>query len=351
MQCLGALLPWNWQAAYHVVHDSGLAVSNAMIDTDVVRKEQSALTVSKWGNLFMGAAGVVAAWLSNSQALLVDGLFSLIGFAAAVLGARVAAQASRRPDHRRPLGYAVDESIFVTFRALSLLGLVAFAVAAAAMNIVTYATGGTIPTLRYGPIVVYFIIIFATCIGLALAHRSAWQATGRRSEVLRLEMQAALFDSMITLAAGVGLSIMPLLKDGSLGWLSPIGDSVIVIILCGMVVGRYYADFMRGLAELAGVSAAPDLVARARRSIRPIINEAGGALVDFSILKVGRNLQAQIYYDPGAPITAAEIDALTRRIDGALSAALERGESVVIVSQHGRVLGPATSAACEKAST
>ena len=322
-----------------------------MIDTDVVRKEQSALTIGKWGNLFMGAAGIIAAWLSNSQALLVDGLFSLIGFAAAVLGARVTKQARREPDNRRPLGYAVDESIFVTFRALSLLGLVAFAVVAAVLNIVTYATGGTIPTLHYGPIVVYFILICVTCLGLALTHRSAWKATGRRSEVLRLEMQAAFFDGMITFAAGVGLSIMPLLKDGPLGWLSPIGDSVIVIALCGMVVGRYYADFMQGLAELAGVSAAPELVARARRSIRPIITEAGGTLVDFSILKVGRNLQAQVYYDPGGPITAAEIDALTKRIDGALIEALERGESVVIVSQYGRVLGPSASEASETTRT
>lgn len=314
-----------------------------MSGTDILQKEQRALTISKWGNLFMGAAGVLAAWLSNSQALMVDGLFSLIGFTAAVLGARVSARAGRVADSRRPLGYAVDESIYVTFRALSLLGLVALAIVNSIVNIANYAMGGAVVPLHYGPIIVYFMVITAVSIGLALVHRSAWLSTGKKNEVLRLEMNAAFFDAIIVFGAGAGLSIMPFLKDGPLGWLSPIGDSVMVILLCGVVVGRYYADFMSGLAELAGVSAAPEFVARARRSIRPILDEVGGTLIDFSMLKIGRSFQAQVYYDPGGPITAAEADTLTRRIDQALSTALDRAESVVVISQHGRVLGATSS--------
>lgn len=152
-------------------------------------------------------------------------------------------------------------------------------------------------------------------------------------------MRPAIFDGIMTLVAGIGLSIMPHLKDGPLGWRSPVGDSVIVILLCSLVIGRYCKAYMSGLAQLAGVSAAPEFVATARRSIRPILIEAGGTLVDFSILKFGRSFQAQVYYDPGGPITAAQVDAFTRRIDQALSAALDRADSVVIISQHGRVLG------------
>lgn len=310
-----------------------------MSENETVSKEKRAFTISKWGNLFMGAAGILAAWLSNSQALLVDGLFSLIGFAAAVLGARVTAQARRGPDHHRPLGYAIDESLFVTFRALSLLGLVAFAFANSILNIATYATGGAITELRYGPIIIYFILIGAICAGLAFAHRAAWSSTGKRSEILHLEMRAAIFDGMITLAAGVGLSIMPLLKGGPLGWLSPIGDSVIVILLCSMVVGRYYKDFMAGLAELAGVSAPTVLVENARQLVLPLIGDAGGSLVDFSVLKVGRRLEAQVYYDPGRPISADEVDALTRRVDAVLTEELKQADSIIVVSRYGRVLG------------
>jgi len=161
----------------------------------MVRKEQRALAISKWGNLFMGAAGALAAWLSNSQALMLDGLFSLIGFTSAVLGSRVASWSTRLADRRRPLGYAADGSIFLTFRSLSLLGLVACALLIGILNIFNYATGGAVPTLRYGPIIVYFMVICATCVGLALVLRAAWLNTGKRSDILHLEMRAALFDT------------------------------------------------------------------------------------------------------------------------------------------------------------
>lgn len=101
------------------------------------------------------------AWVSSSQALMLDGLYSLIGFTSAVLGSHVAAQTTRVADRHRPLGYAADESIFLTFRSLSLLGLVVFALINSGLNIVNYAIGGVIATLRYGPIIIYFIVICA----------------------------------------------------------------------------------------------------------------------------------------------------------------------------------------------
>ncbi len=80
--------------------------------------EERALTVSIIGTAFMGLAGVATAILSNSQAILLDGLFSAVGLAAAVF----ARSMRQQPDRIRPFGYGVDESIFTTFRALSLLG-------------------------------------------------------------------------------------------------------------------------------------------------------------------------------------------------------------------------------------
>ena len=41
--------------------------------------EYRTMDLTRWANLAMGIAGVLAAWASNSQAMLMDGLFSLIG--------------------------------------------------------------------------------------------------------------------------------------------------------------------------------------------------------------------------------------------------------------------------------
>ena len=302
-------------------------------------KEQRALTIAKWGNLFMGAAGVLAAWLSHSQALLVDGLFSLVGFTAAIFARQVSASIRLNPDMRRPLGYAADESIYTTFRALSLIGVVAFAFGSAVLNIVDYATGGDIAELEYGPIVIYFIVICIVCFGLATTHYFVWKSTGRQSDVLRLEMKSATFDGIITVAAGLGLSVMPLLKGTSVGWIAPIGDSLVVVVLCVLVIGHYFSDFRKGLGELAGVSISQKQVSGARVAAQGIFDGIGGDLVDLSVIKFGRMHQVQMYFEPSQPISAETVDHATRKCDQELAGVLGSSTSVILISCHGRVLG------------
>lgn len=289
----------------------------------------------------MGAVGVLFAWLSNSQAVLMDGFFSLIGFAAAVAGVWVSARAIREPDYHRPLGYSAEESIFITFRALSLLGLVTFAASSAILTIGTFMAGGEIRRINYEPAIVYFSIICVTCASLALVHWAAWRSTGKSSQVLRLEMEAATFDGLITLAAGVGLGAFPLLKGGPLNWLSPVGDAITVLLLCGLVISRYTNEFLDGLRELAGASVVPERLVKAEDVVRAVLVVEGGRLIDLSVLKFGRKYQIQIYYDPKQSITATQVDMLTQRLDEALANSRMNSECLVLISQHGRDLGNA----------
>lgn len=307
--------------------------------------EHRALSISKWGNLFMGAAGILAAWVSHSQAILVDGLFSGIGFLAAILAARVARSADRPADDRRPLGYAADESIYKVFRALSLIGLVTFASANAVLTIVAYFNGDPLPELLYAPMVLYFVLIALVCLGLAATHHFAWKATGSRSDLLQMEFKAALFDGIVTVAAGAGLLILPLLRDTQVGFLTPIGDSVIVLLLCALVVGRYLNDFKAGLGELAGTAASKDIETKARSIMDQAVARTGGALVDLSVLKVGRTYQVIAYFDPDAPVSAARIDQMTRDGEAEISRVLGPATVIILVSEHGRNLGPAAPAA------
>ncbi len=305
---------------------------------DRQRLEGRALNVGMFGNLFMATAGIVAAYLSHSQAILVDGLFSLIGFTAALLGKRVSRNAQRKPDKFRPYGYAGDEAIFTTFRSLSLLGLVIFAIANALFSIVGHFNGEPQPELIFAPMVSYFVIVGLTCLLLWYYHERAWAKTGKQSDVLRLEKKAAAFDGFITGAAAVGLLGVHILKDGVLAPIAPIGDSVIVLLLCTTVIAQYFWDFITGLGELAGVTAGPQHIAASRRAVRETLREDGGSMIDLSISKLGRLYTVMVYYDPLRPVSAAHIDELTLKLQSDVSALFETAEVFVVVSQQGRVL-------------
>ena len=298
--------------------------------------ERKTLVVSKWANLFMGSCGILAAWLSNSEAILLDGLFSGIGFISAMLAVRVGQSVTQPPDRRRPFGYDADEALYTTFRALSLIGLILFAAISAIKRIVTYSFGGDMPELVFGPIKIYFLIICITCLALAFLHHVNWKRTGRKSEILKLEMHAAFVDGAITAGAGVGLLAIPFLAGTPLAWIAPIGDSIVLLLLCAAITAHPVYSFRRGLAELAGVSVGPAAIKTMRRIVRDTTAGMDVHLVDLSVNKIGRNFTAVVYIDPVNAVTADQVDQLALTLEAAALDALGRTRVYVLVSKHGR---------------
>jgi predicted Co/Zn/Cd cation transporter (cation efflux family) len=70
--------------------------------------EQRSLNLAKWANLFMGAAGIVAAIGSHASALMLDGLFSGVNFLAAVLAPGLPRPSSKSPT---PYDHLVTKSM------------------------------------------------------------------------------------------------------------------------------------------------------------------------------------------------------------------------------------------------
>ena len=139
-------------------------------EDDAVATERQSLQLGKWGNLLMAGAGVTAAYLSHSDALLIDGLYSGLNFVSAIVAAKVAASVVKPADRRYPFGYSVYEPLYVKFRAMVLLGIMVFAVFGSIQKIVTYLAGGQVPELVFGPILVYAIVMVAICAALAAWH-------------------------------------------------------------------------------------------------------------------------------------------------------------------------------------
>lgn len=298
--------------------------------------ENRSFGIAMYGNLLMAAAGVLAGFMTNSNAIIMDGLFSMIGFASALLARGVTRKVDAGPDRQRPYGYAADEAIFVTFRSLSLLGLVLFAMTSAAKNIFSYLRGNVPDPLNFAPMSVYFVLITAICFLLWWQHWRGWIKSGKTSDLLRLESRAAAFDGAVTLATGIGMLGIYLLRDSPLAAITPIGDSIIVIVLCLTAISQYIRGVRNGLGELAGVTATPRIVAIAHRALRPALNRDGGQLHDLSVTKSGRSYYVSVYYDPLRPMAAADIDRLNLQLIHDMRAALPGSDVLLIISTYPR---------------
>ncbi len=94
-------------------------------------QEKKALKLSAGMALFMAALGITFGLLTQSDAIMLDGFFSLVGFAMAVVTIRVAWLVQQPPDEHFHFGYAQFEPFLNTVKGLLMLGVSGFAVAGA----------------------------------------------------------------------------------------------------------------------------------------------------------------------------------------------------------------------------
>lgn len=83
----------------------------AEVFAGIVATERQAILFTLAGNLIMAMLGFGFALATDSQAVLLDGAYSMIGFALGLVSLRVLALVMRPDDDRYPFGYVVYEPI------------------------------------------------------------------------------------------------------------------------------------------------------------------------------------------------------------------------------------------------
>jgi predicted Co/Zn/Cd cation transporter (cation efflux family) len=101
----------------------------AVIDSET--HEKRGLWLSIIGALFMAALGIGFAILTSSNAVLLDGLFSLIGFAIGLVSLRVAMLVRRPDDEVYHFGYAAYEPMLNLSKGLLMAFVTIFALVSA----------------------------------------------------------------------------------------------------------------------------------------------------------------------------------------------------------------------------
>ena len=294
--------------------------------------ERSSLRMGKGGNLLMAAAGIAAAYASHSDALLVDGLYSGVNFVSAIIAGRVSLVILRPADRHYPFGYDAYEALYVKYRSLVLLGILTYAALGAVSKIITYATGGSVPQLVFGPILVYSVAMVAICFGLAAWHRYNWIRTGRRSELLQTETRAALVDGVISVGAGAGLLSASLLEETPLAFLVPVSDAIIVLILCACVIRKPLQMFLAALREVAGASADEATRAIFRQQVEAVLTGQPMTLLELAVTKLGRTHFVVAYVKPDTSVSGEEADALRAALEQACVQAIPDTKTELVIA-------------------
>ncbi len=277
--------------------------------------EQRSLRIGVGASAVMAVAGLSVHVLSGSYALLLDGLYSAVMVGSGLVAARISRNVVRPPDRAYPYGYDGQEALYVLFRSLVLIGVLTFAAAAGLGTVIDYAKGAEIAEVNLGPVALYSIAMVVICWGLAWCHHRDWLRTGAQSQLLLTEARAARVDGLISGLTGLALIGAPLLRGTPLEVLTPISDSLLVLVVSAAVLHEPLQAFLTALGQTSGASAESDTIRSTRAALEDLLSGLSCWLLDLTVMQVGRTAFVVVYLNPSQPMDGAAIDVIRLRIE------------------------------------
>ena len=296
--------------------------------------EKRGLWLSIIGALCMAALGIGFALLTSSNAVLLDGFFSLIGFAIGLVSLRVATLVRKPDDELYHFGYAAYEPMLNLTKGLLMAFVTIFALVAA-VNVVLH--GGR--TIQAGWASIYAWIAAAGCFTIAVSQRALSRRTG--SPLLSVDSKNWLIDGLMSVAVGVAFLVAVFLVDTSWAYLLPYADPAVVIILVILSLPIPFKIIRDNWNQLLGK--APDDALQ--KNAREAVAKAFGDSMDFDtklrMQRIGRFTYLQLYVlcKGGEAADINRLDACRTAVHDALCDEFENLALDVIFTHDPRWIG------------
>jgi len=272
--------------------------------TDNETLEKRGLWLSILGALFMAGLGIGFAILTSSDAVLLDGLFSLIGFAIGLVSLRVATLVRRPDDELYHFGYAAYEPMLNLTKGLLMAFVTIFALVSA-VEIVLH--GGR--EIQAGWASVYAWIAAAGCFTIAIRQRVLARRTA--SPLLVVDSKNWLIDGLMSVAVGVAFLVAIFLVDTSYAYLLPYADPAVVIVLVVLSLPIPFKIIRDNWKQMLGRAPDEALQRKAREAVARVFDPSEEYDTKIRMDQLGRLTYLQLYV-----VIKGSLDPDVDRLDG-----------------------------------
>jgi len=250
--------------------------------------ERNALILSIVGALIMAALGIGFSFLTGSNAILLDGLFSLAGAGGGFVALKIADLVQQPDDEHFQFGYASFEPMFNLFKGL----IIAFVGIYAALAAIDSLMQGGRP-INTGYALIYGVLVSTACFIVAVYQRRV--AKKANSPLVEVDAANWFIDGALTLAVLAAFLIAYLMRGTSYEWMIDYVDPAIVVSLVALTAPVPFLIIRDNLREL--LLGAPDstLQQKVTAAIAAELSEFPDADYHVRMVKLGRRFFLSIY--------------------------------------------------------
>jgi predicted Co/Zn/Cd cation transporter (cation efflux family) len=219
---------------------------------DIDKIENKALRLGIFISFIMALAGWITYYFTDSEAMLLDGNFSMISVVASII-ALIISKRKHEKTKTFPFGSYVFESLFVFVKGLLILGVIIVAGVQNSIKIIDFINGVNIEPVKIDFILYYVALITILCFSLFLYFRSMNKRVDFKSPILKIETQSSLVDGFLTLGIGIVFIVILLIPENSpLAFMNSIGDAIIVLVICLLFITMPLKILRDSFIEIGG---------------------------------------------------------------------------------------------------
>jgi predicted Co/Zn/Cd cation transporter (cation efflux family) len=252
--------------------------------------------------------------LTDSQAILLDGLFNLTYFATALFTIKVASLLGRGESEEFPMGYVFFEPLVNGFKGLLILGASALALVGA---LEALFEGGR--AISAGLATVYGVFATVACWSIALITRRSGIQSG--SPLVKTDATSWTVNAAISSAVLLTFISIFVIRGTALEPLTPYVDPVLVFVVVAISLGIPIRMAWQALMEFLNRTPSAELVSEMRQAIGDSLAELPVQRLVIRVVQPGRTrmvLAHVVLPEEFAFTSLSEADRLRERADAAL---------------------------------
>lgn len=267
--------------------------------------EQRLLRISIVGTLAFAVTGILWGWWAESQVILLDGMYALIGLALGMMSLRAARLVEAGPTPKYPFGREALAPLMVGVQGIVLLGTFGFA-AFDAVGVIL--DGGSETAL--GPALGYAILSLA----LSVAVWAYLRSRAATSELVAAE--AAQWAAGWVLSAGmlVGFGAALLLRQTQWSGLAAFADPVLVLLATALIIPTPLRMLRQTYNELLEGRPAAEIRGPIEVAVAEVTARHGLPDPTVRIGKLGRKLYIELDYLVEGQWDVGEADRVRREL-------------------------------------